>query len=69
MQTKDQKVLDSQLFECIEKGIIPKIEILLALGADLNALDNQKRKPLYNVCDVKTLEYLLGKGKLGPKNA
>ena len=62
MQTEDQKILDNQLFECIKKGDIPKIEMLLILGADLNALDNQKRKPLYNVCDVKTLEYLLEKG-------
>lgn len=62
MQTEDQKILDNQLFECIKKGEIPKIEMLLVLGADLNALDNQKRKPFYYVRDVKTLEYLLGKG-------
>ena len=62
MQTEDQKILDNQLFECIKKGEIPKIEMLLLLGADMNSFNDKGMTAVSSVRDVETLKFLIEKG-------
>ena len=62
MRAEDQKILDSQLYEYIEKGDIPKIEMLLILGADMNSFNDKGMTAVSSVRDVETLKFLIEKG-------
>ena len=62
MQEEDQKILDNQLYEYIEKGVIPKVEMLLLLGADMNSFNDKGMTAVNSVRDVETLKFLIEKG-------
>ena len=62
MRAEDQKILDNQLYEYIEKGDIPKIEMLLILGADMNSFNDKGMTAVSSVRDAETLKFLIEKG-------